>query len=253
MLPQLYPLPYLTHSLSASTHPGTVRPLFLTVPDVAMSLLLCVPPFHVLIVHGKDHIINTSHSCKPGDGNSTGADLDCAGFVLTESVSDVYSVWSLYMGPVYVYENEHSAGRGYEVDVTQLTPRTDEWGTPLISGIEGIEQGRVVRLLYVDEVDQLPVTRRDRDTTAYLCAPTTAACFRHRKLMEMIERTRAKWRRVVETDNQLVDEDDHADNWDDEDGEEEEWDDDMDLMGDHDGAQFEYVVQLNNALLRIAV
>ena len=193
VLPQLYHLPYASHSASAAAAPGTARPHFLTAPDAVMALLLCVPAFHSVCINDREHLASSTSVYSLASTVSSRSAVDFAGFVYTEDDVDEDSVWSLYMGPVYVYENERSAGRGYEVDMAELMQRRDE------SGAQLVDSSRVVRLMYIDDVNQLPVTRREEcDGDVSLCAINTAACFKAMKLVQTIERTRAKWRRIVE-------------------------------------------------------
>ena len=118
MLPQLYQRPHQHNPAPAnandrlgvpttddqptlSTPPGTVRPTYLTAPDAAMVLLLCVPPFHSL-PRWVRRTITTDDECVLEDSNILNASphhVDFAGIVQWGVASDVYSIWSLYMGP----------------------------------------------------------------------------------------------------------------------------------------------------------
>ena len=194
ILPQLYAQPHaivVPTLTTAPVQPGSVRPVYTHVPDVAMALLLCVPPFHSLLTLVKPYTVATDEQCAL-DGvlviKGSSHHVDFASVMCTADVYTYHSggVWALYMGPVYVWENEHTAGRGYAVDVTEPRP------------VQGAS--RRCRQLYIDDVDRLPVVRlmRDDNEGMRLYAPTLAACFEAKGVTERAEQTRAKWRRVME-------------------------------------------------------
>ena len=85
---------------------------------------------------------------------------------------------------------------------TELARRqsNDEWGHAVVGDqrIGTYEVCRGVRQLYIDDVNQLPVTPRMPfldSPILHLYAPTLAACFRASGVSAMIERTRSEWKR----------------------------------------------------------
>ena len=115
ILPQLYKRSHaaIVTSLSASARPqsGTARPLYATVPDAAMELLLCVPPFHTPLSRVKFRLLGTDYPCSFNDltiASPSVHRVDFASFMCTAGghSDDNSSLWALYMGPVYVYDNE---------------------------------------------------------------------------------------------------------------------------------------------------
>ena len=180
---------------------GTARPVYTTVPDAAMALLMCVPPFHSLPTRVNSSSITTADECTLEEGdtanNASPHHVDFASFMCWAEVSDGACVYSLYMGPVYVYENEHTAGKGCEVGMAELAGRKDAGDQPLL---KKLKQGRAVRQLLIDDVNQLPVTRRmpyagTPGITVF--SPTLAAFFNAKGVTKTLEKQRAKWRAVA--------------------------------------------------------
>ena len=173
ILPQLYtspPLPPLASPPLAA--PGTVRPIYTSVPDLVLQLLLCVPPFHPLPTkagrHGK---LGTDGQLKRFVSNGAPHHVDFAALLYwmdcAERDSDhiVEVLCALYMGPVYAYENEHTADKGVAVDTTELRTLSIEdrrWPAgppyPLVPLIpHDANRQRAVRQLYIEDVNELPV------------------------------------------------------------------------------------------------
>jgi hypothetical protein len=103
------------------------------------------------------------------------------------------------MGPVYVYENEYTAGRGVAVDLAELYSLHNEFDEPIIQ--QRADPQRAVRQLFVDDVNQLPVTPRmpyNDEGGIDLYAPTLSTCFRRKGVTAMIAEKRQSWRRVAE-------------------------------------------------------
>ena len=180
---------------SVAAPPGTVRPVYLTSPDAAMELLLCVPPFHALPRDVGPYTINVLKGCPIRETNIDNAPLyyvDCAGFMSCTTFADVECLWSLYTGPVYVYENEYTAGRGREVDLAALMSRDDPFGQRRAQ--REVRTDRAIRQLFIDDVNHLPVARRlyggRYDIRLY--APTLRACFRAKRVTELIQQSRTK-------------------------------------------------------------
>ena len=192
----------------ADLQTGTTRPIYLTAPSVAMQLLLCTPPFHPLMSGVGSNFLTTDSECSLGESNTDNSSphrVDFAGFMNWTNISDGYSLWSLYMGPVYAHANEYTADKGNEVDMTEVSLRKDEWGQPFIQRQRGQEQGeaevRGARQLFIDDVEQLPVTRRmpfGSTEDIHLYAPTLAACFRAQGVMRKVEGIRLKWKAHAE-------------------------------------------------------
>ena len=170
-----------------------------------MALLLCVAPFHPLpySVRSSEISVDEESGLELIVNNPSPHHVDFASFMNYTGMGDGCSLWSLYMGPVCVYENEHTAGKGVEVDVSAA--RQAEWakwrGEDAEDGVD-LQEGRVVRQLYIDDVNQLPVTRCmpnfGLEDSVHLYAPTLAACFRARGVSAMIERQRRSWRLVAQ-------------------------------------------------------
>ena len=219
ILPQLYQPPPVAapHSLPASSDaqpstPGTVRPVYRTVPDAAMELLLCVPPFFPLPRRvGSGHQL---HSIALAEEYSLGGRTvsnpsphrtDFAAFMRSTDEDIIRSTWSLYMGPVYVYENKHTADRGWVVPNAE--PCRALWEAPRYRLVEKVES--TVRLTYIDDVNQLPVVRRlvrgagfpadysSAHNELHLFTATLADCFKVRGVTALIERTRLQWRKIA--------------------------------------------------------
>ena len=221
ILPQLYPStappslpqPSTTSPVSA---PGTVRPVFLVVPDLVLELLLCVPPFHPPLTAAGRSRLGTYKVCTPVSEpcNASPHHVDFAPLLYYPQMSDdmihydyeydEYVICALYMGPVYVYDNQHTAGKGVVVDMAELRTLSDKQGRPLIAHDDNRQ--RVVRQLFIDDVNQLPVIAR---TVRYeskwvpgrrIIHPehqTVRACFGKRGVLKLMAETRARWRRVV--------------------------------------------------------
>ena len=209
ILPQLYQRPPAAvvqqQAVSGATQPvrsATARPIYLTVPDAAMELLLCVPPFHPLPAVMDEYAVITDGECPDGADsfhNATADHVDFAGVLRVVRTWPAHSkLLSLYMGPVYAYDNEYTAGRGVAVDTSGVASRRDAWGELLVErGRDEFEPSRGVRLLFIDDVNQLPVARHANYCT-YLFAPTLAACFTAQGVTDLIRSTRAEWRRIAE-------------------------------------------------------
>ena len=115
--------------------------------------------------------------------------------------------WSLYMGPVYVMEDAHTAERGVEVGVVVPRTRRNMLGfTPLTHRNRRRSWVRrrdtVVRQLYIDDVNQLPVTIRATNDHDHLGLVTInvsiSAGFEQFGATPLVEQTRAEWKRVAE-------------------------------------------------------
>ena len=265
VLPQLYERPHAStdsQRVAVPAPPGTVRPVYLTSPDAAMELLLCVPPFHPLPSYFGPYAVSTLDECSIREttvNNSSPHHIDFAGF-MSWTFSDDKSLWSLYTGPVYVYESEYTAGRGCEVDLAEVMSRKCGIGQRLAQG--KVDRDRGVRQMLIDDVNQLPVTRRMHGGSddIRLYAPTLRACFTAKKVIELIQQTRAKWRRLAtqhtewkdgeadEQDNESdSNEDDMAESYDSNNDEEHNFAEDS-AMDDRDGAVVEYVEPLMEVL-----
>ena len=277
VLPQLFtrsqPSIVSVHtSASAVAPPGTVRPVYLAVSDAMMQALMCVPPYHLVPPNVSGYSLQTFRA-RPVSWevqeeqpllSESSHRADFAAFMRWDQRRDC--LWSLYMGPVYAYESDYTAGKGVQVDVSDCDTVSDPMNrAALIAVTRG---GRGVRQLYIDDVNQLPVTRRmlsgDEERTR-LYAPTLAACFRAKGVFEQIAKVREKWRRIAERhaertrahmkagkrmrkDNE--EEDKKADDSEEEGGECERNDQpDNRRMGDREGALLEYVDPLMTALL----
>ncbi len=198
-------LPQHSH-VSASVRPGTVRPTYSTIPTAAMELLMCVPPFHSVPYRVRDLAVTTYRESVLGlqaINNASPHHMDFAGFMSRRGNSSGSSVWALYMGPVYAYEDHYTAARGHEVDRSVLESRRDQRGNLFIDERRGrgLMKDRAIRQLFIEDVDQLPVTQRmpfGETDDLRLYAPTLAACFRAKGVTARIEKLRAHWRRVVE-------------------------------------------------------
>ena len=216
ILPQLYQRPQqhapaspnnssVSSAAPALPLPGTVRPTFLTPADAALELLLCYPPFYPVPAWIlRDIYTNRKCQLEHTILNASPHHVDFAGFIQWNIASSDYSIWSLYMGPVYVYENEHTAGRGNALNVAQMAPPEDERSRRVVDEIEKESGGRGVRELYIDDVNLLPVTCRmpfEGRKCIYMYAPTLAACFRAKGVSAKIEQTRIGWRLIA---NKLI-------------------------------------------------
>ena len=197
VLPQLYsppPPPLLPLASSPPAPPGTMRPIFLAVPDAVLQLLLCVPPFHPLPTSAGHNELSTTSVCLPHVHNNASphhADFVNVLFHPDEDEDDdvgTNTLYALYMGPVYVYENEHTASKRVAVHMTQLRTLKDQDGQPILPRVEGEQPA--VRLLFVDDVNQLPVISRDCDTGDIEAVPQTLrACFGSRGVFKLITKT----------------------------------------------------------------
>ena len=208
VLPQLYERPHddeRPRVAASAPQPGTVRPVFLSPPDAALALLLCVPPFHPIPRTVQWNALSTADEGVLSDDALNNASLhrvDFAGFLSRTRGSDERSPWLLNMGPVYVYESEHTAGKGCAVRLDDVLRRRDAWNRPLVDGEVASRLQRPdtrVRLLYVDDVNQLPVTSREPFTVGYthLYALTLAVFFRANGVAERIDRRRQHWKQVA--------------------------------------------------------
>ena len=139
ILPQLYePLSSATlirpHHSALAARPGMVQPVYVTVPDAVLELLLRVPPFHSLpsAIRRDGLELNVDGECETSQEQRVNASPHRADFAPLMSLDRQHSrtTWSLYMAPVFVYENEWSAGRGYEVDRSELDSLNTVWGQP---------------------------------------------------------------------------------------------------------------------------
>ena len=181
-----------------------MRPVFLSPPDAVLSLLLCVPPFFPL----PTEVPSQLRDCEiiTGSDRSTTFNqqhVDFADVLSEPSSCDYQSVWSLYMGPVHVYETASIADRGRRVDTRAGVECARLLVGASVKQREQYEQqlqhGRVVRLLYIDDVNQLPVTVSvPREATVHMCAPTLTACFMVKRVTRRCDEIRAEWREVAE-------------------------------------------------------
>ena len=206
VLPQLYQTPtaVVQHRLHMAKYwSHTVRPTYLTLPDAATALLMCVPPFHAVPTHN--------------DTLATGEERSRSrSYMTVQNVSphvvdfaDIYTrghtVLSLYMGPVYVMADAQTAGRGVEVGVVVPRTRKNPLGfAPLMYRNRRRNRMRredtVVRQLYMDDVNQLLVTARldDNDSIGVMqMNETMSASFERLGVTALIEQTRAEWKRVA--------------------------------------------------------
>lgn len=262
----------VSHSHAPAGAPGTVRPVYFTAPDAALELLLCVPPFHPVPSSARGNYLTMDTACSLDESNCDSWSphrVDFAGFMQWNGISDGYSLWSLYMGPVYVYDNEHTAGMGYEVDIAQLSSLTDQWGKHLYPAASTMKKGktqqkqRAIRQLFISDPNHLPVTQRmpfGCTQDIHMFAPTLAACFRAKGVTALIETTRAKWAAIVEkhtaaarataenSDAEEEEDEEEESRADDEEEYDEEEDDDTTAMSDRDGATLEYEEGLMSAL-----
>ena len=134
---------------SQPARPGTVRPVYLTPPSAALELLMSCRQFHPLptTAAGMDIITDwqwllekTDALCNTSPHHSEFANV--LGF--THGSGHGCHLWSLYMGPVYVYENDYTAGKGIDVDTSELSrlatqqPQRDDG------------EQRAVRVMYID-------------------------------------------------------------------------------------------------------
>ena len=85
------------------------------------------------------------------------------------------------------------------MDVTELQSLTDELGQPIIQ--QAADQQKAVRLRFIDDVNQLPVTRGlpHYSGGVSLSAPTLSTCFRKKGVAKMIAESRQSWRRADES------------------------------------------------------
>ena len=259
ILPQLYERP-----------PGTVRPIFCSPPNAALALLLCAPPFQPLPVSLSSHTLHTSEVCARDDqtlANTSPHHADFADFMTSD---DCY--WSLYMGPVYVYEDQLIASRGVAVRLDDVLADPDADGRSVVDQqVEGraLQPDRGVRLLYIDDVNQLPVTRCMpfvSDDHVSLHAPTLSAFFKAAGVRAWIEKRRERWRLAAvkhaklhsgtaEHESEAGEGGEAEETEREEEKEEDEGEDELDdfdqpepVMDDRDGAAYEYVLPLMRAL-----
>ena len=206
VLPQLYPTPAAVaqRRLSMAKYwSHTVQPTYLTPPDAAMALLLCAPPFHAVPTH--NDTLATGEKSSQGRSPATVPNVSPHVVRFADIYTQGQSVLSLYMGPVYVMADAHTAERGVEVGVAVPITRKNRLGfAPLMYRNRRRSRARradtVVRQLYIDDVNQLPVTVRldDIDSVgAVLMIETMADSFERLGVTSLVEQKRTEWRRVA--------------------------------------------------------
>ena len=219
ILPQLYQRAHaiaLPPRDAAVSPPGTMRPVYQTVPRAALELLMCVAPFHPLPAAWKD-VDNPHHDVRLATGHQRTAESKAlnsasphrAAFAPFLSSLSEQCQWSLYMGPVYVYADEHTAGLGYEVDMSDPSTFRNVDGKPLseLRHMHGVQykNDTAVRLTHLDDAELLPIVpcRWLPGGSAGQRMPhqphraTLAACFSSQGVSTLIADTRHKWRRVA--------------------------------------------------------
>ena len=209
ILPQLYQRPHgiistLPHALAA--RPGTVRPVFLSPPDVMLSLLLCVPPFQPLPAL-TDRCKVTIHydRTQTGTVKSTSSRVNFAPFMTEPFLNSGTSTVMLYMGPVYVYADRFTAGRGCAVDMDEVFSRRsiDSKGSASDAARSrqqhrhAARRNKGVRQLYIDDVNQLPVVSRTVDGQLRMLMHSVTAYLQNERVPALVQKTRAMWRDIV--------------------------------------------------------
>ena len=286
VLPQLYlpslPLPPPLASPPPAP-PGTVRPVYTTVPDLVLQLLLCVPPFRALPTQAGQHgelAVDNQLKRFVGDTPQQHANFaailripNCAAYDENDEPTDsdhtAKALYMLCMGPVYAYENDYTAGKGVAVAMAELRELSiednrdagEQQPRPLIPLIpHDANRQRAVRQLFIEDVNQLPVLAirwydRGLDNYPPYVAETLRSCFKRERVLDLIAETRAKWRRRATKYRQSAArqqvEDRVAEEGTGESDEEEDAADGGEDREDADaGAKLEYVEPLMDALLK---
>ena len=267
VLPQLYPRHSISieqptpQDMTAARHTrGRVRPVYTTAPDAALELLLCIPPFHTLPDRLWRYQIPTIRQLDTGHRHMSLTDTSLVNIMRWQTEW----LWSLYTGPVYVYDSEHTAGVGNEVDVSTLPAHivaaADEQDDEQQAARARLQAGRRVRQLYIEDVNQLPVVRATRYEAGYeteLYAHTLAACFRAWRVPQLIQATRVRYRRMAERRMRAMESGQATDGESEEEAVDEaavlaglEEVDADEVFSDRDGALFEYANPLMKLLLQ---
>ena len=208
VLPQLYVRPsvMVQHCVGVSAPPqhGVARPIYHSPPDAALGLLLCVPPFYPLpstarIKSQNVRIYTDGEFLQDGVALTDGSPhhVDYAGFM-----SRAGDGFYLYMGPVYLHTNRHTAASGHSVDLRDALSRETAAGTPLFSGKHSKrfakQQSKSAQLTFIQDSSQLPVVRRNRDGSIRIVHRTMAECFEKEAITAYVRELRATWTRRVE-------------------------------------------------------